>query len=41
MKLASILGKAKEYIGIAIKFLGKLLGVVKGAEDSLEKDEDK
>jgi hypothetical protein len=41
MKLMEILGKAKDYIGRAIKFLGKLLGIVKGAEEALNQEEDK
>jgi hypothetical protein len=40
-KLLKILGKAKEYIGIAIKYLGQLLGLVKKAEEELKKTEDK
>lgn len=39
-KFTELLGKAKEYITIAIEYLGKLLGLVKSAEEQF-KDEDK
>ena len=39
-KILELLGKAKKYIGIALKALGRLLGVVSKVEEEL-KDQDK
>ena len=38
-KLLEILGKAKDYISIAIKYLGKLVGLIKEAEKSLQEED--
>lgn len=48
-KILEILGKTKEYVSLAIKYLGQLLGIIKKveeeladqAEDAAEKLEDK
>lgn len=37
-KVLEFLGKAKKYIALAVKYLGKLLGVVKSVEEQLGDD---
>lgn len=40
-KILEFLRKAKHYVGLAIKYLGQLLGVIKKAEEELaEKTEE-
>jgi len=40
-KLLALLSKAKKYIGLALKYLGQLLGIVKKVEEELkEQDSD-
>ena len=39
-KLLELLGKAKKYIGLALKYLGQLLGIVKKVEEELKDQEE-
>ena len=39
-KLKELLGKARKYLGIALKFLKKLIGMGEKVDDALEDAED-
>ena len=39
-KLLELLGKAKHYVGLAIKYLGKILSLLKSTEKELDKKDE-